>query len=136
MRVEELISRYVVLRELNADIGISQTSGNLVPTPRSGEMVPQPGGETMEHGLLEASSGDIVGSIGSSNDERKEEDEKEKSDEDGHATKVKGQEALLVPVSSDKASQRDEEYEEAKDEDVPPEVVDALVVWFGGQPYS
>jgi len=40
MRVEELISRYVVLRELNADIGISQTSGNLVPTPRSGEMVP------------------------------------------------------------------------------------------------
>jgi len=58
----------------------------------------------MEHGLLEAFSGDIVGSIRCSNDERKEEDEKEKSDEDGHATKVKGQEALLVPVSTDKAS--------------------------------
>jgi len=76
----------------------------------------------------------MVGSIRSSNDERKEEDEKEKSDENGHATKVKGQEALLVPVSTDKASQRDEEYEEAKDEEVPAEVVDALVVWFGGQP--
>jgi len=40
MRVEELISRYVILRELNADIGMNQTSGYLVPTPRSGDMVP------------------------------------------------------------------------------------------------
>lgn len=130
-----MISRSVVLGEFNADIRMSQTSGYLVPTSgrRSGEdMVPEPGGEANEHGLLEASSRDMIGSIGSSDDEREDKKEKEKRNEDGHAAKVKGQEPLLVPVSTHKASKRDEEYEEAKYEDVPAEVVDALVVWFGG----
>lgn len=128
MRVEELISRDEILNEANAEMGMSQAGLYLVPTGRISDMVSEPGGEAIKPRLLKPSTRNMVGSIGTSNDECKDKNKEEKSDEDGHTEEVKGQEALFVPITTNEAGERNEEDEDAEDEDVPPEVEDALVV--------
>ena len=130
MRAEELVSSNVILGELNADIRISQTRPNLLPTPGTGDMVPQPRREPFKPVLLVGSSGGIVTAIGSRNYEREDKDNKEDSDEECHKEEVNSQETLLVPVCTHEASKSNKEDEDSEDHNGPPEVLDALVVWF------
>lgn len=134
MRVEELISSEVVLGELSANIRSSQTGPYLAPASGGGDVVAEPGGEGVEAVLLEGSSGDVVGSIGSGDDEGEDEEDEEEGDEERHGEEVESQEALFVPVGTDEAREGDEEDEEAHDDDGPPEVGDALIRGVGGQP--
>jgi len=134
MGIEELISSDVILGELRADIRSSQTGPYLLPTPGTGDVVPQPGGEAVKPVLLVASSGDIIGSIGSGDDECEDENEEEEGDEESHTEEVEGEETLFVPVGTDKTGQGNEEDEDADDDNGPPEVGHALVVGLRCQP--
>lgn len=76
-------------------------------------MVPEPLWEPINPVLLVASTRHRIGAIWARDSEREDKEDKEESDENGHAYEVKSQETLLVPVSTDKASQRDEEDKKA-----------------------
>lgn len=128
VRSEELIGGDVIEGELRADIGSSQTGLYLVPAAGAGDAVPEPGREAVEVVLLVGSSGDVVGSVGSGDEEGEDEKDEEEGDEESHGEEVKGEEALFVPVGTDKAREGDEEDEEAHYENGPAEVGDALVI--------
>lgn len=128
VRSEELIGGDVIEGELSADIGSSQTGPYLAPAAGAGDAVPEPGREAVEVVLLVGSSGDIIGSVGSGDDEGEDEKDEEEGDENSHGEEVEGQKALFVPVGTHKARQGHQEDEEAHYENGPSEVGDALVV--------
>lgn len=131
MRIEELVGSDVIACEFNADIRSSQTWPYLVPASRTSDVVPQPGGEAVEPVLVVGSSGNMVCSIGSGDNESEYEEYEEDGDEKCHEEEVEDEETLFVPVCADKAGEGNKEDEDSDDDDGPPEVGDALVVGLG-----
>lgn len=129
MGVEELVGGDVILGELKTDIRFSQTGPNFLPTPRTSDAVPQPRGESVKPVLPVPSTGNIVATVGSCNDEGENKDNEEDSDEECHGEEVKCQETLFVPVGTDETGEGDEEDKDADYDNGPPDVGDALVVW-------
>ena len=107
MSCKELISRDVFLVEPRTDISISKTSSNLVPTLRIHHMILQPAREPIKPVLSIPSSGDTVAAIRLGDNKGKYEDDEKESYKNGHATEIESQKSLLVPVSSEKATERD-----------------------------
>ncbi|PON50445.1 hypothetical protein PanWU01x14_223100 [Parasponia andersonii] len=128
MSGEKLIDGNVILIELGANIGVSQTGPNLGPIGGGGDAVAEPIGEAVEAVLLVVAAGDVVAAVAASDDEGEDEEYEEEGYEEGHTEEVEGEEALLVPVGAHEAGERDEEDEDAQDDDRPAEGVDALVV--------
>ncbi|OMO67314.1 hypothetical protein CCACVL1_20615 [Corchorus capsularis] len=132
MSGEELISSNILLSELRANIRVSQTSPNFPPALRVNHMVPKPTRIPIKPILFVTSSRHIVTPILPCNEESKDQHNKEEANENGHAAKVKGKEGFLVPVGTDKSGKGDKEDEETKENDRPPEKVDASVVLLVG----
>lgn len=127
-RVEELMGSDEIIGELNAHIGLSQTSANLLPTSMIRNMVSKPRREPVKSVFLEGSSRNTIASITSSDHKCKYKNEEKQSNEKSHAGKVKSQETLFVEVSTKKAKQRNHKNKGSNDEDRPTKVVDTLVV--------
>lgn len=132
MSGEELISGDILLSQLRANIGVSQTSPDLVPALGINYVVSKPARVPIEPILLVTPSRHIVAPIRPCNYESKDQQDEEETNENGHAAKIEGQEGFLVPVGTDKASKGDKEDEEAKENNGPSEEVDAVVVRLGG----
>lgn len=107
MSHEKLISSDVILGELSTNIGIRQTSPNLLPISGIGDVVPEPVGEAVELVLLVSPAGHGITAITSSDDEGKDEKDEEEDYENGHTEEIKGKKALLVPISTHKACKGD-----------------------------
>ncbi|KAF2285149.1 hypothetical protein GH714_038831 [Hevea brasiliensis] len=111
-----------------------QTIPNLDPILRIHHMISEPRRESFKPILFITPSRDIIPTICARDNKSENQKDQEKSDENGHAAEVKCEECFLIPVSTNKASKGDKENEDSKQDDRPTEVVDALVVGFGGKP--
>lgn len=128
MSHEKLISSDVILVEFSTNIGISQTSPNLLPIFGIGDVVPEPLGVAVELVLLVSPTGHGITTIMSSDDEGKDEKDEEEDYENGHTEEIKGKKAPPAPISTHKACEGDKKNEHTQQDNRPSEVVDALVV--------
>lgn len=131
---EKLISRDIILGKLGADIGLRQTGPNLQPMGGIGDVVLEPVGEAVEAVLPVSPAGNGITAIATSDEESTDEKDEKQGYEDGHTEKIESQKALLVPISTHKAGEGDQQDEDAEQDDGPSEGVDALVVGLRGQP--
>ncbi|PPD99964.1 hypothetical protein GOBAR_DD03012 [Gossypium barbadense] len=134
MSSKKLISGDELLSQLRTDIGVSQTIPDLIPALGVNYMVCKPARVAIKPILLVTPSRHTVAPIRSGNDEGKYQQDEEETNEDGHAAKIEGQRCFLVAVGTDKASKRDKEDEETKENDWPSQKVDAAVVRLLGEP--
>ena len=131
MSSEEISGGDVIL---GADLRVSQTGPNLGPIIIAGDVVAEPGREASKAVLAEGHARDGVGPARASDYKGEDEEDEEEEDEDEHTDEVEAEEAFLLPIGADEASEGDEEECYSDEDERPAEPPDALVVGLRGQP--
>lgn len=131
---DELISSEIILTQLRTDIALRQTIPDLHPILGIHHMISEPRRESFNPIFFITPSGNIIPTIGARDNESENQQDQEKSDENSHAAEIECDESFLVPISANEASKGDKENKDSEYDDGPAEVVDALVVGFGGKP--
>lgn len=90
MSGKELISRDILLSQLRTNIGVSQTSPDLIPAFGINNVVSKPARVRIKPILLVTLSRHIVAPIRPCYYESRDQQEEEKSNEDSHATEIEG----------------------------------------------
>lgn len=134
MRREELISSDIILSQLRTNIAVCETIPNLVPILGVQYMISKPRRESFKPVLFITPPWNNVPTILARDNKSKNQQNQEKSDENGHAAEVESKESFLIPVGTNEASEGDKKNEDAKQDDRPAKVVDALVVGLGSEP--
>lgn len=109
MSGKELIRGDILLSQLRTNIGVSQTSPDLVPALGVNYMVSEPTRVTIKPILFVTSSDHIVAPIRLRNYKSEDQQEEEEANEDGHAAEIEGQEGFLIPVGADEAGKGNKE---------------------------
>lgn len=131
---EELRGGEILSGEFRAYPRLGQTGPDPGPVVVPDDVDFEPVGEAGEAVLAEGGGGGGVGAGVAGGDEGEDEEDEEEEDEDEHTDEVEAEEAFLLPIGADEASEGDEEECYSDEDERPAEPPDALVVGLRGQP--